>query len=565
MGYDRSMGWFIELWTGESVAHTVVLLCLAGALGTALGKIHVGGVGLGVAGVLFVGLGLGHFKFTVDHAVLEFVREFGLILFVYTLGLQIGPGFFGSLRSRGLALNAMAVAIVVLGAGLAGVWIWLGRVDLAPGVGLLSGATTNTPSLAAGQQALAQIGAGADAEALQGLAYAVAYPFGILGIIATMVLVRRVFRVDVAKDVGEAERAQGPSVPKPVTRNFKVSNPNLEGRTLGRVPGLAGMGVVVSRFSRGGQVQVARADTVLQMGDVLHAVGSEAGLEELGIVVGGVAEVDLKTVPGAVVARRMIVTQSGVLGTALGQVASLRDNSSVVTRVTRGGMEFTPTPGFRLQFGDVLMVVGEAPQLALVEAEVGNSPKALEKPQPITFFLGIMLGVIVGSIPLALPGLPAAVKLGLAGGPLLVAIILSRLANTGPLVWYLPTNANHMLREVGITLFLAAVGIKSGEKFVEVLLAGDGLWWLVYGASVTAVPLVIVGCVARAWKKINYAELCGVLAGSMTDPPALAFAQQSNGSDAPAVAYATVYPLVMLLRVFSAQLLVFWLAHTLAG
>lgn len=559
------MEWLTHLLTEESVARTVILLGAAGAAGSALGKIRIGGVSLGVAGVLFIGLLLGHFKLSVDHHVLEFVREFGLIIFVYTLGLQIGPGFFGSLRARGLMLNGFAAAIVLLGALVAVVLINSGRVELPAGVGLLSGATTNTPSLAAAQQALKQVGTPETAAAVQGLAYAVAYPFGIVGIILTMILVRTVFRVDVKAEVAAAEAAHAPARPKPATRNFEVRNPNLVGRPLGKVPGLAGSGVVVSRFSRSGKVEVAKPETLLRIGDILHAVGPEEGLDELRVVVGADAGVDLKAMPGAISNRRLIVTHSAVFGRELGEIDVFAEQDVVVTRVTRGGIEFTATPGFRLQFGDVLMVVGEEPRIDAVAAAVGNSNKALNSPQPIPFFLGIALGVIVGAIPLAIPGLPAAVKLGLAGGPLVVAILLSRIANTGPLVWYLPTNANHMLREVGITLFLAAVGLKSGDKFVEVLLGGNGLSWLLFGAVITAVPLLVVGLLARAWKKLNYAELCGLLAGSMTDPPALAFAQQTTGSDAPAVSYATVYPLVMLLRVFSAQLIVFLLYQAAGG
>jgi putative transport protein len=559
------MTWLTQLLTEESVARTVILLGVAGAAGSALGKIRVGGVSLGVAGVLFAGLFLGYLKLAVDPHVLEFVREFGLILFVYTLGLQIGPGFFGSLRARGLMLNGFATAIVLLGAALATAVILGGWVGLPAGVGLLSGATTNTPSLAAAQQALKQVGVDDGVAAVQGLAYAIAYPFGIIGIILTMVIVRRVFRVDVKAEVAAAEAAHGPARPKPATRNFEVRNPNLVGRPLGKVPGLAGSGVIVSRCSRGGVVEVARPETLLRLGDILHAVGPEEGLDELRVVVGADAGVDLKALPGSITNRRLIVTRSDVFGRELGEIEAFAEHGVVVTRVTRGGFEFTATPGFRLQFGDVLMAVGEEPQIDAVAAVVGNSNQALNSPQPIPFFLGIALGVIVGSIPFAVPGLPAAVKLGLAGGPLVVAILLSRVANTGPLVWYLPTNANHMLREVGITLFLAAVGLKSGGKFMEVLMGGDGLRWLLLGALITAGPLLVVGLLARAWKKLNYAELCGLLAGSMTDPPALAFAQQTTGSDAPAVAYATVYPLVMLLRVFTAQLIVFLLYQAASG
>ena len=559
------MDWLIALFSQDSVARTVILLGIAGAAGTALGKIRIAGVSLGVGGVLFAGLFLGYLKLTIDHHVLEFVREFGLILFVYTLGLQIGPGFFGSLRARGLLLNGLAASVVLLGTAVTVIWIGFGFVDLPAGVGLLSGATTNTPSLAAAQQALTQIQAPESATVIQGLAYAVAYPFGIIGIILTMLLVRRVFGIDVKAEVTAAETAQAPQIPKPATRNFEVRNANLVGRPLGKVPGLAGSGVVVSRFSRNGQVEVARAETLLRLGDILHAVGPEEGLDGLRVVVGAEAGVDLKSLPGPVTNRRLIVTRSDVYGRMLADLEIFKEHNVVVTRVTRGGVEFSPTPGFRLQFGDLLMVVGESPHIDQVAATVGNSNKALNTPQPIPFFVGIALGVIVGSIPLAIPGLPAAVKLGLAGGPLVVAILLSRVANTGPLVWHMPTNANLMLREVGITLFLATVGLKSGEKFVELLLGGNGLHWMLYGATITAIPLVTVGVIARLWRKLNYAELCGLLAGSMTDPPALAFAQQTTGSDAPAVAYATVYPLVMLLRVFSAQLVVFVLYKAAGG
>jgi putative transport protein len=558
------MDWLIQLLTHESVARTVLILGVAVATGTALGKVRLAGVTLGVAGVLSTSLALGHFGLTFEPAVLEFVRDFGLILFVYTLGLQIGPGFFALLRERGFGLNFFASAIVLLGAGLAVLLIATGRVDAVAGTGLLSGATTNTPSLAAAQQALRQGGAADSAYVVLGLGYAIAYPFGIVGIILTMLAVRLVFRVDVRAEVKAAEAASRSQAPVPITRNFEVRNPNLSGRMLSEVPVLSGSGVVVSRVSRGGQVEVARPDTVLQTGDIVHAVGHPHALEALQLVIGPEAQVDLKAVPGPVINRRLIVTQPAVFGKTIAEVPAFAQNHVVITRVTRGGLQFTPTASLKLQFGDILMAVGEEPMIAAAAPAVGNSPKALDSPQPIPFFLGIALGVLLGSIPLALPGLPAPVRLGLAGGPLVAAILLSRLATTGPLVWHLPHTANLMLREVGISLFLAAVGLKSGEKFFSLLLGPQGGRWLLYGALITFVPLLVVGLGARAWKKLNYAELCGVLAGSMTDPPALAFAQQQLASDAPAVAYATVYPLTMLLRVFLAQLVIF-LFWRLAG
>lgn len=552
------MTWLTQLFAERSVASAVISIAVAGAAGAALGKVKVRGVGLGVAGVLFAGLAIGHRGLAIDAHVLEFVREFGLILFVYTLGLQIGPGFVGSLRSRGLVLNGFAAAIVLLGTLIAAFLIASGRASTAAGAGLLSGATTNTPSLAAGQQALAQLGAD-DTAALQGLAYAVAYPFGIVGIILTLLLIRVAFHVDVKAEVVAAEVAATPHGPRPSTRNLEVRNENLAGIPLGKIPGLSAMQVVVSRISRGGKVEVARPETELHVGDILLAVGPDHDLDQLRIIVGAEVSFDLRAVPGPITTRRLIVTQSHVLGKPLAELTTFAQHQVAITRVTRGGLELSPSPAFRLHFGDILMVVGEGQAIVAVASEVGDSPRALEAPQPIPFFVGIALGVLVGSVPIALPGLPAAMRLGLAGGPLVVAILLSRLAHTGPLVWHLPPSSNHMLREVGITMFLAAVGIKSGERFVDVLTGGDGFVWLGYGVLITVLPILCVGLLARLWKKLNYAELCGLLAGSMTDPPALAFAQQTTDSDVPAVAYATVYPLVMLLRVLCAQVLVFLL------
>lgn len=561
----NNMDWLQNLFATESVARTIILLGLAGGAGIALGKVKVCGIGLGSAGVLFAGLVLGHFKLGFDHDVLEFVREFGLILFVYTLGLQIGPGFFASLRSRGVILNVFAVAIVLGGVLIAAFWIMSGSVSVPAGVGILSGATTNTPSLAAAGQALAEVGVQGELAAVQGLGYAIAYPFGIIGIILTMIIIRALFRINVQEEVALAEAASHAGTPPPSTRNFEVRNPNLVETRLGEVPGLSGSNVVISRFSRGGIVEVARYDTRLQLGDILHAVGPEKELSALRIVIGAEAGIDLKAAPGNVVNQRILVTKSALFGKPLSQISAFAQHNVVATRITRQGLQFAATPGFRLQFGDVVMAVGEQAQIDKIADVLGNSNKALNEPQPMPFFFGIALGVLVGSIPLAIPGLPAAVKLGLAGGPLVVAILLSRLISTGPIVWHMPNNANHMLREIGITMFLAAVGIKSGEQFVQVLLGAEGLRWMFFGATITIIPLLAVAFIARLWKKLNYVELCGMLAGSMTDPPALAFAHQTTGSDAPGVAYATVYPLTMLLRIFSAQLLVFMLYKAAGG
>lgn len=548
----------LAAWATASTTHQVLILALAGAAGIALGKIRIAGVSLGIVGVLFVGLLFGHFGLVIDAHVLEFLRDFGFVLFAYTLGLQIGPGFVGALKQRGLWLNLCATLVVTAGVGLAVAWIVGAKVPLPTGLGVFSGATTSTPSFAAAQQAFKQLGANDDTMIRQSLGYAVAYPCGILALILTFVLIRLCFRIDVRAEADALHRQRSQSAgPAPEARNFEVTNPNLASCLLSRVPGVAD--VVISRLSRAGRVEVAQPDQRLQLGDILHAVGTPEKLEALRLVVGVESKTDLKQIPGEVTNRRVLVSQNSVLGHTLDELVLLAQRPVVVTRVLRGGMEFIPDRDWRVRFGDILMVVGEPSAIDDIASAVGNSPKALDTPQLIPLFLGVALGMVAGMIPLALPHLPAAVKLGIAGGPLLIGILLGRTANTGPLVWHLPPSASQVLRDLGIALFLAGVGMKSGEHFAEVMASGAGWSWIGWGFVLSFVPLLIIGFAARLITKINYAELCGLLAGSMTDSPALAFAQQMTGSDAPAVAYATVYPFTMLLRVLSAQLLVFFL------
>ncbi len=539
------------------MAHTVFGIAVVAALGLALGSLKVRGVGLGIAGVLFSGLIFGHFGMKLDDHVLEFAREFGLILFVYTIGMQVGPGFLASLRASGLPLNIMAAVIVLLGAAVTLGLHYFGNVPMAAAVGLFSGATTNTPALGAAQQALKSVpDIGPETYAMPGLGYAVAYPFGIMGIILTMLLVRAVFRIKLSQE-GEAYKAQTAMGAKTLaTLNLVVENANLSGLKISEIPGYAGLGVVISRLLRGTQLQVAKPDTVLKQGDVLLAVGPAARLEQLRVVVGSVSTLDLRQVQSGIVSRRVIVTQKAIVGHRVAELSVLAENAVAVTRITRSEIEISATPEQRLQYGDMVVVVGEADAIEVVAKALGNSVKQLNHTEVIPIFLGIALGVLFGSIPIALPNLPAPVKLGLAGGPLVVAIILSRIGKIGPLLWYMPINANFIVRELGIVLFLACVGLRSGQRFVETLVAGDGLYWMLLATLITLIPLLIVGFFARAVMKLNYNALCGLLSGSMTDPPALAFANTMAGSDAPAVAYATVYPLTMLLRVLSGQLLV---------
>lgn len=548
------MAWLDSLLHGTHAAHTILVVSLTVALGLAIGAHRVRNLGLGVAGVLFAGLLLGHFGLHVEGEVLEFIREFGLILFVFSIGLQLGPGFFASLRRSGLALNGLAALNVALGAAVCAAIALLTSTGLPAAVGLFSGATTNTPSLAAAQQALALTGAGEDALKAQGMAYALAYPFGIIGTILAMVLARHFLapRRERTAPSGEA----GPGLDN---RNFEVRNPALVGQSLGSIAALA-RGATISRIGRGGEVSVASPGTLLQAGDVLHAVGRPAALETLRLLAGAEAAVDLRGVAGPLVNRRAIVTHREAIGTPLGQLGLQERHGVVATRLVRGALELVPEPSLRLQFGDVLMLVGAETGVAAAAADLGNSPKELDHARIGPLFLGIVIGVVVGSIPFAIPGLSTPVRLGLAGGPLIVAILLSRLGSLGPLVWYVPPNANHVIREIGIALFLACVGLKSGDRFLTTLLDGPGLTWIALGAILTFAPLLVTGFLARRILRLPHPETCGLLAGSMTDPPALAFAQQIHDGTRPAVTYATVYPLVMLLRVVGAQLLVLLLA-----
>ena len=555
------MNWLTQLFRDPSTtAHSIVFLAVVAAAGLAIGAIRVWRIHLGVAGVLFAGLAFGHFGVDIDPEVLEFAREFGLILFVYTIGVQVGPGFISSLRKSGLPLNIMAAAVVVLGAATA-LLMW--RLFMAPGelpaaVGIFSGATTNTPSLAAAQEALK--GAAPQQfeqlRVLPGLGYAVAYPFGVIGIILTILASRALFRIDARAEAAALEKLERAEREPLETMNLQVTNPNVVGVPLASVPTLGESGVVVSRIYHGDHLELAKPQSVLHAGDVILAVGPRGGLDQLRMIVGPESPMNLKELPSRIATRRVLVTRSEVLGETVADL-KLRERFGVsVTRIERNSVELPPTSAIRLQFGDRLTVVGDADSIAPVARELGDSMKRLNAPQIVPVFLGIAIGVIVGSIPFKFPGLPSPVKLGMAGGPLLVAIVLSRLGNVGPLVWYLPSSAMLVLRDVGIALFLACVGLKAGDRFAETLLSGSGLTWLLCGVAVTLLPMLIVAAVARLIYKLNYLTLCGLLAGSMTDPPALAFATQLTGSDAPSVSYAAVYPLTMILRVLCAQLMI---------
>lgn len=548
----------IELLVHDAVAQAVLIFSCVIALGLALGNIKIFNIRLGIAGVLFAGIFFGHFKAAVSPEIIAFTRELGLILFVYTVGVQVGPAFFDSFKSKGLVLNILAAFVVLLGAVITLLLSFWGGIPLAAAVGMFSGATTNTPSLGVAQQALKSIsGITPEQLGMPGIGYAITYPFGILGIILVMLITRAIFRIDVHKESAHDHSSGAHNASSVSALDLRVDNNNLNGLTVKDIGLLLGRGVVISRVLHNDKIEVAREATKVHLGDSLRVVGSKEHLEKARIMIGTISFMERRGVDNKVEVRRIIVTQKSVAGQLLAGLDAQNNYGITVTRVVRGETEFSATPDVVLQFADTLVVVGEGECLDHFARDIGNSARELEHPMLIPIFIGISLGVVLGNIPIHIPGVPFPVKLGLAGGPLVVAIILSRLGRIGRIIWYMPTSANLILREVGITLFLACVGLKAGEHFVEVLLSGAGVYWMACGAVITFVPLLVMALFARLSLKIPYLSLCGTLAGSMTDPPALAFANSlSGGSNASSVAYATVYPLVMLLRIVAAQVMV---------
>jgi putative transport protein len=546
---------------GVDVARTVLILAVVCAIGLAIGHLKFKGLSIGVTGVLFVALAAAANGFSINHDVLEFLRDAGLILFVYTIGMQVGPGFFGSLRKAGLPLNLAAVGVIALGIALALLnYFWFfghDKSNLPQAVGLLSGATTNTPSMAAAKEAFRTLGYDNASSDRVTQAYAIAYPLGVFGVLGAFVLLRAIFRIDLSEEQRKLAQQDG-GHPALSVLNLEITNPALPGKRLGQIPTLGSSGVVVTRLLRAGKVQAAIADVELQLGDVLTSVGPAKQLEDFETIVGRRTSIDAREVDSDIDVTRILVSRKSAVGQSIAELG-LHDRFRVqLTRIQRAGFELPVTPDRTLQFGDRVVVVGPKDSLPAVAKELGNSPKALDQPLVVPMMIGIALGVLLGTMPITIPGLPAPLKLGLAGGPLIVAILLSRLYKLGPLVWFMPSGANYYIREIGIMLFLACVGLKSGAGFMDTLKA-NGVGWILMGFAITFVPVMIVGAIARGVFKVNFNTLMGLLAGSMTDPPALAFSQQVAGSDAPTVAYASVYPLVMLLRILSLQTIVLML------
>ncbi|PST96478.1 putative transporter [Photobacterium iliopiscarium] len=544
----------------SDIALSISILSLVAVLGLWMGNWRIKGVGLGIGGVLFGGIIVGHYTetmgVTLNAHTLHFIQEFGLILFVYTIGIQVGPGFFASLRSSGLKLNGFAALVVLLGCVVAILLYIVFDVPLPILLGIYSGAVTNTPALGAGQQILSELGISADLLDITGMGYAVAYPFGICGILITMWLLRLIFKVNIDQEATVYNSNSGDKKEGLQTLNVAVRNPNLNGLTFIQIPAITEGAIICSRLKRGNQLSIPKESTTIELNDVLHLVGTKVALEKARLVIGDIVDISLSTKGTDLQVERLVVTNEIVLGKKIRELELKEKYDVVISRLNRAGVELVPNSQTSLQFGDILNLVGSKDAIAAVSGMVGNAEQKLQHVQMLPIFIGIGLGILLGSIPLYLPGFPAALKLGLAGGPLIVALILARIGSIGKLYWFMPPSANLALREIGIVLFLAVVGLKSGSGFIDTLVNGDGFSWMAYGALITFIPLVITGCIARMFGELNYLSMCGMLAGSMTDPPALAFANglhPSNG--AAALSYATVYPLVMCLRILSPQIL----------
>ena len=549
----------------SDIALTVSILALVAVVGLFIGNVKFRGIGLGIGGVLFGGIIVGHFVsqagMTLSSDMLHVIQEFGLILFVYTIGIQVGPGFFASLRVSGLRLNLFAVLIVIIGGLVTAILHKLFDIPLPVVLGIFSGAVTNTPALGAGQQILRDLGTPMEMVDQMGMSYAMAYPFGICGILFTMWMLRVIFRVNVETEAQqhESSRTNGGALIK--TINIRVENPNLHDLAIKDVPILNGDKIICSRLKREETLKVPSPDTIIQLGDLLHLVGQPADLHNAQLVIGQEVDTSLSTKGTDLRVERVVVTNENVLGKRIRDLHFKERYDVVISRLNRAGVELVASGDISLQFGDILNLVGRPSAIDAVANVLGNAQQKLQQVQMLPVIIGIGLGVLLGSIPVFVPGFPAALKLGLAGGPLIMALILGRIGSIGKLYWFMPPSANLALRELGIVLFLSVVGLKSGGDFVNTLVNGEGLSWIGYGALITAVPLITVGILARMLAKMNYLTMCGMLAGSMTDPPALAFANNLHPtSGAAALSYATVYPLVMFLRIITPQLLavLFW-------
>jgi len=549
------MDWITQLlFPGNtSIASTLVLYSFVIAAGIFIGKVRIAGVSLGVTFVLFVGILMGHFGYEVDGNILKFVREFGLILFIFAIGLQVGPGFFSSFKKGGVKLNLLAVLAIALNVLIVlGIYFFGNINDINALVGVMSGAGTNTPGLAAAQQAVTQITNSGEQANLMAQGYAAAYPLGVVGIILSMFVIKGIFRINTENEIKEIEQEHESSMLKPDFLSIEVTNKLVDGLTLVRLHDVITCNFVVSRImTKTKEIIIPKSSTEIHVGDVLRVVCSAQDADRFRAVLGSDVEMDWETTPMPVYSRRIMITNSHYNGVTLGSLRLHNGYQLNATRVNRAGVDLLASPSLRLQMGDRLTVVGNLEDIDRLASKLGNSMKRLNQPNLITIFVGIILGIILGSINLGF-----GMKLGLAGGPLVVAILLSRFGYKAKLVTYTSSSASLLLRELGICLFLASVGIAAGKDFASAVFNETGMWWVIWGFVITVVPLLIVGLIARGKDRINFLTIMGLSSGSYTDPPALAYANNSTGNDAPAVAYSTVYPLTMFMRVVAAQALI---------
>ena len=558
------MEWLIDLLSPNnlSLASTILLYSFVIFAGIYLGKIKIFGVSLGVTFVLFVGILMGHLGYAVEGNTLHFLREFGLILFIFSIGMQVGPGFFSSFKEGGVRLNVLALVGVCMSVVITLAIYWLqggseGATSLSQLVGIMSGAVTNTPGLGAAQQTVLQVdAAGYDISQQMSMGYA-AYPLGVVGIIIVMIVIKKVFKINVEKEIREIEEEKDDSQLKPHVVTFRLTNDLISGLSIRKLHTIINCNFVISRIEKpDGKVKIPTSDDVLEMGDLLLIVCSVQDEETFHRFIGPVEEKKWEMVQGPVVSRRILVTKTEYNGVKLGALRLRMGYKLNVTRVNRAGVDLLATASLRLQMGDRLTVVGKLEDIDRLADRLGNSMKRLNEPNLITMFIGIFLGILVGSIPLQFPGMSVPMKLGLAGGPLVVAILLSAYGPKIHLVTYTNSSANLLLREIGICLFLASVGIAAGKDFVATVFNLRGALWVGYGFIITVIPLLVIGIVAR-WKyKTNYLTIMGLMSGGYTDPPALAYGNKIANNDQPAVAYSTVYPLTMFMRVIVAQVMI---------
>lgn len=549
------MDFLIELFHKPGLTSSLLILCMTAFTGIMIGKIEIKNVKLGIAGVLFSGLAIAHFGFRADEAILHFVRDFGLILFVYSIGVDMGPRFFTLFKKDGLTLNLMATAIVFLGFAIA--FIILKTTDLPPAViaGIMSGAVTNTPSLGAAQQLLTEHGNSIAGTAAQsGMAYAVAYPFGILGIILTMLMVKLFFKIKIDKEISNYNESLGGNESKLQSIEIKVTNPNLFGKKMSYIQKVVDKELAISRIFRDNSFILATKDEVILENDIIIGVSSIQHIDNLQIKIGEVNITGIREVSGMLSSANILMTNRKLAGKTIDQVGIYRRYPANITRIFRSGIEILPTMTTTLELGDTIKVVGKKEIIEDVKKELGNSVKELAKPNLFSVFIGIFIGILLGSIPIFIPGIPVPARLGLAGGPLLVAILFGNRGRIGKMNYYMTPGANLLMKEMGIILFLSCVGLLSGEKFIETITNG-GLIWLFYGAMITLIPILLVSIVARFFK-INYLKICGCISGAMTDPPALEFANGLAPVQIQSTAYATVYPLTMFLRILLTQIFI---------